>query len=239
MTVNALEAEQPTRSWSMNQELSGVRMLNSPLRPTLLLLFTGMLLAGCGSDGAAPVQSIQRAVQKTVDDTAAAVEEATAAVAGKITLSFPRPLEIEGGYARIIPAGESRPAVLQIFNQKDSTTAKPPIVFFQADLPSQNVEELVGQKVNGRIFVQYDEATLYASSWEQPTQFEITTANQWSVGCTVAELPLIKAGDDKPVLTVEGELIGVLQNLDEPAAGPPVTPTANASAGNEEAPAST
>ena len=195
------------------------------------VLFGGLLLllgnAGCGNqqleDLAAKAQQgldqakqkageVSKEVTKEVQQQAQKLPGAVAAVtAGDIKLTLDAPLNSTTCSARFTAPANGRRGVFQIGTSVDSGPQSFPAVYFHAPTDAANLSALVGQTVQGQLFIAKDETQgHYQSPPEKPLSMQIVKVENNVVTCQLQAAELTSL-DQPQTIPVAGTLVGAVR----------------------------
>jgi len=177
-----------------------------------LLLATG----GCGSkeleDLAAQAKQKVSEAQKSVESTAKKLPGAiSSVVAGDIKLTLDGPLNSTTCAARFTPPKDGRAGLFQIGTSVDDGPRSFPAVYLHAPTDAATLQALVGQTVQGQLFVAKSEASgHFQSPDEKPVSLQIVKVENNVVTCQLQSAEL--TGIDQPrTVPVSGSLVaGIL-----------------------------
>jgi len=130
-----------------------------------MLVFALLTLSGCSGDKLKELadkaktaaqqgaDSVKKQVSEQVDSATTEVQEQLN-LAGEIQLTLDAPVETKACYVRLIPQGSNRPTVFELRSYRSPDQESAPSVFFHGQIRASSLEELSGQIVSGRLFVQ-------------------------------------------------------------------------------------
>ena len=98
-------------------------------------------------------EAIKKQVTEHVDSASAEVQE-TLQMAGSMTLTLDSPLETKACYARFIQQGSNRPTIFELRSYSTPDREEFPSVFFHSQIRAKSADELSGQIISGRLYVQ-------------------------------------------------------------------------------------
>lgn len=119
-------------------------------------------------------ESVKQQVSEQVGSATADVQESLQ-LAGDIKLTVDGPIETKACYARLISQGGARPKVFELRSYSSPDKESAPSVFFHAQIQAATFDQLAGQVVSGRLFVQTaaDGPTWYSAAGS-PVELKIT-----------------------------------------------------------------
>ena len=144
------------------------------------------LFAGCGQDLGDIASSVRDTASQGVDrarqmadgavetarDTGSQLAE-TAGMAGHFDLEVGEPLKTSACYVQLITLGLERPSVLQLQSYRDAERESFPSVFFRAEVTEADFSGLVGQTIDGQLFVKFQPDAPTFSTQGGPVQVRI------------------------------------------------------------------
>lgn len=178
------------------------------------------LFAGCGQDLGDIASSVRDTASQGVDrarqmadgaaetarDTGSRLAE-TAGMAGHFDLEVGEPLKTSACYVQLITLGPDRPSVLQLQSYRDAERESFPSVFFRAKVAEADYSGLVGQTIDGQLFVKFQSDTPTFSTQDGPVQVRIDTIEEQQLTGQIVAGSLT-AATDGTVLPVSGTFRG-------------------------------
>ena len=149
--------------------------------------------------------------QKSVESTAKKLPGAVASItAGDIKLTLDAPLASSTCAARFTPPKDGRAGLFQIGTSVDTGPRSYPAVYLHAPTDVATLQGLVGQTVQGQLFIAKGEATgHFQSPDEKPVSLQIVKVENNVVTCQLQSAEL--TGVDQPLtVPVSGSLVGAI-----------------------------
>jgi hypothetical protein len=165
-------------------------------------------LAGKAKEGINQAKEKVSEAQKTVESTAKKLPGAVASItAGDIKLTLDAPLNASVCAARFTPPKDGRSGLFQIGTSVDSGPRSYPAVYLHAPTDAASLPALVGQTVQGQLFIAKSEASgHFQSPDEKPVSLQIVKVENGVVTCQLQSAEL--AGIDQPMtVPVSGSLV--------------------------------
>lgn len=157
-------------------------------------------LAGCGESAPAQIAQATKNVQAAVEQVQETAAQAAGISTGSIELSLDDPLRTEKCFATFTPKGISRPGVLQLMTYEDPKAEEFPSVLLWATGDAASATELVGQTIEGHLFVQRDAGRgTWSSSTLRPIAITVVHADPFSVTCEIADAEVVRADGEQSV----------------------------------------
>lgn len=185
-------------------------------RITIVML--AIIAVGCSKDDlTGALDKAKNAVTETTDAVKEQMDSTTEQVqeqlnlAGSIELTAGEPLKTDACYVSLIPQGSGRPTILQLQSYRDAARESFPSVFVQAQVQANSLEELTGEPLFARMFVQREtQGSVLFSDVAAPIEFKITKIedNFVTVELVSANLRETTTGAAIPVT---GTFTGVLE----------------------------
>lgn len=124
-------------------------------------------------------ETVQKTVTEEVESAKGEIQEQVQ-MAGKMSLDFlESPLETKACYARFVDQGSGRPTVFEMRSYRSPDVEEAPSVLFHAQIRANSLDELVGQVVSGRLFVQpAQQGPTYYSATGSPVEVTIKSINK-------------------------------------------------------------
>lgn len=121
---------------------------------------------------------VKQAVSEQIGDAADNVQEQLN-LAGSIELTLDTPVATQACYAQFIRQGSGRPNVLQLQSYRSAENESFPSVFLQAQVQADSANELVGQIVSARLFVQpQTDGPLWYSAIGNPVELKVVSVEE-------------------------------------------------------------
>lgn len=179
-----------------------------------------MLFGGCGQDLGDIASSVRDTASQGVDrarqmadgaietarDTGSQLAE-TAGMAGHFDLEVGEPLKTSACYVQLITLGPERPSVLQLQSYRDAERESFPSVFFRAEVTEADFSGLVGQTIDGQLFVKFQPDAPTFSTRGGPVQVRIEAIEEQQLTGEIIAGSLT-AATDGTVRSVSGTFRG-------------------------------
>lgn len=183
-----------------------------------ILMMAAGLLAGCGESAPAQIAQATKNVQAAVEQVQETAAQATGISVGSVELSLDGPLRIEQCFANFTPKGISRPGVLQLMTYEDPKEEGFPSVLLWASGDAASATELVGQTIEGHLFVQREAGRgTWSSSTLRPIAITVVQADLLSVTCEIADAEVARA-DGEQTVKASGKFIALWKAAPPPPA---------------------
>ncbi len=188
----------------------------------LVCLFLALIMVGGCNQG--DVTDLVDKVKQTASESSAKVRETVTEqvgnatgemreqlqLAGSIALQIDQPLTTQACYVQFVQLGSGRPNVLQMQSYRSAKDESFPSVFLHAQVSGSSVQELVGQVVSARLFVQPDRSgPTWYSPVASPVEVEIVSIDDQTLTAELVGGMLQNTVDAE--MGVTGTFQGVLQ----------------------------
>lgn len=149
--------------------------------------------------------------QKSVESTATKLPGAVASItAGDIKLTLDAPLASSTCAARFTPPKDGRSGLFQIGTSVETGPRSYPAVYLHAPTDAATLQALVGQSVQGQLFIAKAESTgHFQSPDEKPVTLQILKVENKVVTCQLQSAEL-RCLDQPKSVPVSGSLIGAV-----------------------------
>jgi hypothetical protein len=175
-------------------------------------------LAGCGESAPAQVAKATKSVQAAVERVQETAAQTAGITQGSIELALDEPLRAEQCFATFAPKGISRPGVLQLMTYEDPKAEAFPSVLLWASGDAASATELVGQTIEGHLFVQREAGRgTWSSSTLRPVAITVVHADLFSVTCEIADAEVVRA-DGELSVKANGKFIALWRAAPAPPA---------------------
>jgi hypothetical protein len=173
-------------------------------------------LVGCGGSTSAEVaKAATTKVQAAVEQVQETAAQASGISDGSVELTIDGPLKIDKCFARFTPKGATRPAVVQLMTYEDPASEDFPSLLLWARGDAVSATELVGQTLEGYLYVQRSHSGgLWSSSNLEPIAVKVLEADLLSVTCEIADAKVTRA-DGEGSAVASGKMVALWR---EPAA---------------------
>jgi hypothetical protein len=187
-----------------------------------MIIILAVIAAGCSKEDltgaldkaknavAEGTEKAKQAVQEKMEATTDQVQKELN-LAGSFDLTAGDPLKTKACYVSLIPQGSERPTILQLQSYRDIDSDSPPFVFLQAHVQANSLEDLVGEPLSARLFVQREaQGPILSSDESAPIEFKITSIEDTQVAFALGDAVLrdTSTGEEIPVT---GSMTGVLE----------------------------
>jgi hypothetical protein len=180
-----------------------------PSRLWLVASLAAASLAGCGDSAPAQLAKATKSVQDAVEQVQQTAAQATGISEGSIELTLDAPLKTDKCFARFTPKSVARPAVLQLRSYADETSEEFPSVLLWATGDAASAIDLVGQTIEGHLFIQRDTVRgIWSSPTLTPIKITVVQADLLSVTCEFTEADMLQADGDGAV-KASGKLVAL------------------------------
>jgi hypothetical protein len=174
--------------------------------------------AGCGKSAPAQIAQATKNVQAAVEQVQETAAQATGISVGSVELSLDTPLRAEKCFATFTPKGISRPGVLQLMTYEDPKAEEFPSVLLWATGDAASAMELIGQTIEGHLFVQREAGRgTWSSSTLRPIAITVVHADPFSVTCEIADAEVVRA-DGAQSVKASGKFVALWKAAPPPPA---------------------
>lgn len=145
-------------------------------------------------------EKVKQTVSEQVSDAAGAAQEQLQ-MAGSAQLQVDQPLAAKACYAHFLQPGSGRPNVLQLQSYRSADQESFPSVFLHGQVSAASVQELVGQVVSARLFVQAEQnGPTWHSAVGSPVEVKIVSIDEQTLNVELVSGTLTStAGGESPV----------------------------------------
>lgn len=191
---------------------------NCAVAMLLAMLLCGNL--GCGNQ---QLEDLASKAKQGIDQTAKSAKEqageiskkvqndVAAVTAGEIKLTLDAPLNSTACAARFTPPTSGRQGLFQIGTSLSGPKSFP-AVYLHAPTDAASLQALVGQSVQGQLFIAKSESQgHYQSPTEKPVTVQIVKVERNVVTCQL-QAGELQCLDQPQTLPVAGTLVGAVQN---------------------------